>query len=198
MTTIDWKLKRAPQDWRSLDAELALPSDRAIREWAAATTPPRGNITARIVARRGERAVARLLKLPMDVRDRRGARRVSFVLPTGLKLDVQTKLPPKLDTYPDITLATSEPERFLAIVLVVWLGEHYEPLVPGWAWEEEVRAIRPQTIATGRIHTMGVRSLHPMHTLIHAVVPDESAAQATMFEATANEEGGGFWSRKDR
>jgi len=136
------------KDWTEVDRRVGLPDDDQIRaiadRWNSQKTQNqhRPEIVAdhRLVGLLGERAFARMFRLPMDLADKRhGSRRANFRLSNGWIVDVVTRRPIHGVRHPE--LAVPEDTRGTADVwvLCVWLGEQYEPHVAGWIPEPEGR-----------------------------------------------------------
>lgn len=100
-----------------------------------------GEVQRRYIGLMGERTVAILLGLPMGSdQGRRGDRRTNLVTANGVPVDVCTRTIVRQGQIPDLLRnATEKPRPELALVLVVWLGDHCEPAVLGWTWEHLVR-----------------------------------------------------------
>lgn len=194
------------QDWSDTDERLGLPSDTEIRELARAVDRARSGLRDRKVSPReiqarevgffGVRAVCRYLGVggTFSVYQDRGSRRTSLYTYSGMPVGVVTRHPLAKNTMPDLILRVAEtPRDDLALVLVVWKGEAWEPIIPGWACEGTLRR-------NGRIEVfrnneqnfvLGARLLRPMTTLPFAIPcadiereHRQRLEQATMFGGT--------------
>lgn len=140
------------KDWREQDRRWGLPSDLQIERLAQQIDAAHARFrqkdgTAawrkpehRAIGLYGERHVARVLGLPMDLTVRPyGSRRKNLVLRDGTTVDVVTRQPLRDGSYPDLTRKTSGRRwKVDALVLVVWHGRHFEPEVPGFIYDQDL------------------------------------------------------------
>lgn len=138
-----WFAQREPQDWQETDLDLGLPTDREIERLAdmmhrVKTTAGRRDVTPerRAISLYGERHFARVFRLRMDLTIRKfGNSRRNFRLRDGTTVDVITRIPPKHQPVPDLTLTTSTRSRVDVLVLIAWHGKFMEPEFVGWIEE---------------------------------------------------------------
>jgi hypothetical protein len=180
------------RDWSSVDRSLGLPSDFEIRDLAKKVDDARKNLDDRLVAKEiaareigffGQRAVCRLLNRPgnFEVLKHRGTRRASLERHDGMPIGVVTRQPLAGNKMPDLILRVREkPRDDLALVMVVWKGPEYEPYMPGWICEVELRDVaRVESFrADEQNYVLGVSKLRPFQTLPHALTCREIAVSA--------------------
>lgn len=184
------------REWSAVDVALGLPDDATIRRLAIAIDQARKHagdrkaaaerIKVREIGLAGERAACRVLGVPMDTEVRktgRGKRRTNIVLPSGVPVDVVTRTLRDGDRWPDLILRVAEvPRDDLALVLVIWTGWDYEPIIPGWQWEREVRAYnRVESFRSTPNYVYPPSLLREMHRLRMTGPADEPSAQAALF-----------------
>jgi hypothetical protein len=136
------------KDWRDLDRKLNLPTndqlaDIAIR-WNRAKDPeqhrPFIKEDHRYIGLLGERAFARMFRLPMDLRNmKHGNRRANFTLSNGYRVDVVTRRPFGKGKWPELAVPMDTRAKVDVWVLCVWLGEEWEPTFTGWITEDAAR-----------------------------------------------------------
>lgn len=198
-----------------LDRELGLPTDRMIRKIATERErarchqisrrqkpgePPRepreDDIAIRELGLKGEREVARSLHVPMryETFEHSGDKRANLISIGGVPIDVVTRTPLGAGLcedkrVPDLILRVAEKARDdLALVLVVWLGDHIAPLLFGWLWEVELRRLdHRETFRNAENFVATPLQLRPFETLKYATpdhVPGAPSAQVTMFDSS--------------
>lgn len=169
-------------DWSAVDARLGLPNDAQLRKLASAIDAShrkQKDRTAnwrtdehRLIGLIGERAAARWLNLPMDLRIKKhGNKTVNLVhrhYPHTL-IDVITRRPLANGDMPDLTRRVKEGNltNLDALVLVVYLGEQYEPWIAGWLPEIELwRSGERQRFQAGITNLVApIGALYPMNDL---------------------------------
>lgn len=171
-----------PMDWSDVDARLGLPSDTQLRKLAKSIDASHRKQTDRtanwrtdehrLIGLLGERAAARWLGLPMDLRIRKtGNRTVNLVKRTypHTLIDVITRRPLANGDMPDLTRRIREGNltNLDALVLVVYLGEQYEPWIAGWLPEIELwRSGERQRFQAGITNLVApIGALYPMEDL---------------------------------
>lgn len=152
------------QDWRRTDRNLGLPNDHRLKaiadRWNAAKAPSQNRqpIIAdhRLIGLYGERAFARMFRMPMDLADRKyGNRRANFRLKNGWVVDVITRTPIHGRYQPDLAVPANTRGKVTAWVLCVWLGPEWEPVFTGWITEAEAR----ERGSIKRFHNRGVDNI---------------------------------------
>ena len=171
-----------PLDWSATDARLGLPNDAQLAKLAKsidASHRKQTDKTAswrtddhRLIGLLGERAAARWLNLPMDLRIRKTGNRTANLVKRHYPhhiIDVITRRPLANGDMPDLTRRIREGNltNLDALVLVVWLGDAYEPWIAGWLPEIELwRSGERQRFATGITNLVApIGALYPMPDL---------------------------------
>ncbi len=177
-------------DWSAVDRALGLPDDAALVRLAEridaihrGQRDPTGAWRTRqhrLIGLWGERHVARVFRLPMDLTIRpSGSARQNFRLADGTTVDVITRSPLPSGAWPDLTRPLGRRGRVDVLVLVVFLGFAFEPQIAGWIEEAvllaegERREFRPGLACA----CLPVGRLHPLWSLLARHRPDDPLAQ---------------------
>lgn len=169
---------RPARDWTAVDARLGLPNNLQIMDLAQRINAVHVNNEnfhdsirdwSRLAGLYGERHVARVLELPMDVVVKPyGNQRRNLVLPDGTPIDVVTRIAPRNGAPPDLVLRTTNrvPKRDTIMMLVVMFEDGIEPWIAGWAWDSEMRLQPIGEFREGvQNWIMPITMLHPVTTL---------------------------------
>lgn len=186
------------QDWSEIDRRVGLPSDAQLRRLSAriddehARRSQRDDTSAwrspdhRLIGLLGERHVARILEVAMDLTVRPyGNARKNLVMSDGTKVDVVTRSVLRSGQYPDLTRKIGSRGKPDILVLVVWHGFEIEPEVGGWTYEStlmqtgDVRRFREGI--ENRILPIG--SLQPIWTLVGIHSPGHPLANESEWRA---------------
>lgn len=183
------------RDWSAIDKQTGLPTNDQVERLACAidqehnrrrqTEGAVGDHIAshRVVGLYGERHIARMLKLQMDLAIRPyGSKRKNLALSDGTVIDVVTRQILRNGDYPDVIRKVNARGKVNALILVVWHGKDYEPEVPGFIFEPDLVDLnRIREFRDGHPnYTAPVGLLDPIWKLVERHDPDNLYADPAM------------------